>query len=69
MSFICQQCNEQQPKKSTPVMAVTRKRKRYYPEVRNRENEIVKSSGNGWEIVSEKVCCATCAPKVESRCR
>ena len=69
MSFKCQNCNTQQELKSTPKMVTTKKRRRYYPEVRNRDNEIVKRAGNGWEIVSEKQCCAKCAPIVESRCR
>jgi hypothetical protein len=69
MSFKCQNCNEQQERGVTPIMAVSKKRNRYYPEVRNRDNEIVKSAGQGWEIVQEKACCAACAPKVESNCR
>lgn len=69
MSFICQNCRTQQGEKSTPIMVVTKKRRRYYPEARNQDNEIVKSAGNGWEIVAEKKCCAKCAPKVEERCK
>jgi hypothetical protein len=69
MSFKCQNCNSQQPAKTSPIMAVAKKRNRYYPEVRNRDNEIVESAGRGWEIVEEKACCPACAPKVESRCR
>ena len=69
MSFKCEQCRGLQPRNTTPIMVTTKKRRRYYPEARNRENEIIKSAGNGWEIVSEKRCCAKCAPTVSARCR
>jgi hypothetical protein len=66
MSFKCQSCNKQQKVKVKPTKVVSKKRKTYYPEVRNRDNEIVCSSAHGWEIVQELDCCAKCAPRIEA---
>lgn len=69
MSFKCQNCGTVQPHKTSPIMVVALKRSRFYPEVRDYENEIVESAGRGWDTVKEKACCATCAPKVERHCK
>ena len=68
MSFNCEVCGEHQPEKTTPTKVVTQKRKTFYPEKRNRDNEVIARQAHGWEIVQEKDCCAKCAPKAEASC-
>lgn len=69
MSYKCQNCHKQQPHNVSPIMTVAKKRNTYYPEVRNEDNEVTHSRGNGWEIVKELACCEKCAPNVASRCQ
>jgi len=66
MSFKCQSCGRQQKAGVKPVSVVSQKRKMYYPEVRDRDNEVIVSRGQGWEIVKELDCCAKCAPMVDA---
>jgi len=69
MSYRCQNCGEQQSPNNSPKKVVSKKRNTFYPEKRNRDNEVVARQAFGWEIVEEKDCCEKCAPKVEENCR
>ena len=68
MSFICEWSGKQQPPKTKPVQVVVKKRPKYYPEERNRDNEIVKSAGQGWEIVKEINVAPEFAAEAEASC-
>jgi hypothetical protein len=68
MSFICEYSGEQQAPKTKPVQVVVKKRLKYYPEERNRDNEIVKSAGKGWEIVKEINVAPQYAAKAAEKC-
>jgi hypothetical protein len=68
MSFKCQSCNKQQKAGVKPVKVVSQKRAMYYPEVRDRDNEVIARRGKGWEIAEELDCCTKCAPRIEENC-
>lgn len=70
MSFICQKCEEAQPKGTEPVKVVVETRKKNYP-VRYGTFEgktvTIDEGGTGTEIVRELTVCAACAAKMKAK--
>ena len=65
MSFICKNCGEVQEAKTKPILLITKKRKKKYPERFNDEGKTIDKGGQGYETAEEKQLCPDCIKENE----